>query len=133
MTMLTYATYEFYATDYHGTVVPEAEFSRAAWIASRKLDALCFDRVNAVIVADVADDDIERIKMATCAVADEIYKDDENDGQDGIQSERTGNYSVTFATGSQKLKSLDTKISDSAALYLSPTGLMFRGFTEDEL
>lgn len=133
MAMLTYATYEFYVTDYRGTVVPEAVFTSAAFRASRRLDAMCFDRVNAVIVDDTDADAIERIKMATCAVADEIYNDEQNDGQDGIQSERTGNYSVTFATGSKKLKTLDTKISEAASLYLSPTGLMFKGFIADEL
>jgi len=127
-----YATYQYYVDTYAGALVAEASFLDAARKASRLVDQLTYDRAGA-IVADTTDlDTIDKIQMATCAVAEEVYKNDQSDGQDGIQSERVGNYSVAFAATSSKMRTFESKVSQAAALYLWATGLMFRGLNADE-
>ena len=42
---MAYTDFEFYATTYHGNVVPEADFPRIADRASDFLDVITFDRL----------------------------------------------------------------------------------------
>lgn len=69
---MAYTDFEFYATTYHGNVVPEADFPRIADRASDFLDVITFDR----LVDGLPDDERAKTKVqkAVCAVADEMYK-----------------------------------------------------------
>lgn len=69
---MAYTDFEFYATIYHGNVVPEADFPRIADRASDFLDVITFDR----LIDGLPDDERAKTKVqkAVCAVADEMYK-----------------------------------------------------------
>ena len=69
---MAYTDFEFYATIYHGNVVPEADFPRIADRASDFLDVITFDR----LVDGLPDDERAKTKVqkAVCAVAEELYK-----------------------------------------------------------
>lgn len=69
---MAYTDFEFYATTYHGNVVPEADFPRIADRASDFLDVITFDR----LIDGLPDDERAKTKVqkAVCAVADEMYK-----------------------------------------------------------
>lgn len=69
---MAYTDFEFYATTYHGNVVPEADFPRIADRASDFLDVITFDR----LIDGLPDNDRAKTKVqkAVCAVADEMYK-----------------------------------------------------------
>ena len=69
---MAYTDFEFYATIYHGNVVPEADFPRIADRASDFLDIITFDR----LIDGLPDDERAKTKVqkAVCAVADEMYK-----------------------------------------------------------
>ena len=69
---MAYTDFEFYATIYHGNVVPEADFPRIADRASDFLDVITFDR----LVDGLPDDERAKTKVqkAVCAVSDEMYK-----------------------------------------------------------
>ena len=69
---MEYADFEFYATTYHGNVVPEADFQRIADRASDFLDVITFDR----LVDGLPSDERAAAKMqkAVCAVAEKLYE-----------------------------------------------------------
>ena len=69
---MAYTDFEFYATTYHGNVVPEADFPRIADRASDFLDVITFDR----LVDGLPDDERAKTKVqkAVCAVSEELYK-----------------------------------------------------------
>jgi hypothetical protein len=121
-----YATYSYYSTTYLGTSIASADFSRLALRASAWIDRLTFQRA--------ADDTTytDEIKMATCAVAEEIQTVEAGGNADGIQSEAIGQNSVTYATSSTKQLTAGEKYLQAAALYLGSTGLMFPGFASGE-
>lgn len=69
---MAYTDFEFYATIYHGNVVPEADFPRIADRASDFLDVITFDR----LVDGLPDNDRAKAKVqkAVCAVAEKLYE-----------------------------------------------------------
>lgn len=69
---MAYTDFEFYATIYHGNVVPEADFPRIADRASDFLDVITFDR----LVDGLPDDERAKTKVqkAVCAVSDKLYE-----------------------------------------------------------
>ena len=69
---MAYTDFEFYATTYHGNVVPEADFPRIADRASDFLDVITFDR----LIDGLPDDERAKIKVqkAVCAVAEKLYE-----------------------------------------------------------
>jgi len=127
--MTAYTDYEYYTDTYLGTAITtESIFDRLALRASAVIDRITFQRAE-----DVTDeDDLDKIYMSCCAIADEMYSIEQGGGDDGIQSERTGNHSVTFAAGSKKSMSAMSRYIEAARLYLESTGLMFRGFADGE-
>lgn len=124
----SYVDYAYYADTYLGDVIAETDFDRLALRASAFIDRLTFQR--AASETDV--DTVDSIKMATCAVAEVIKTVDDEGGADGIQSERVGNYSVTYGEGSEKQQTAIQKYREAAALYLGSTGLMYAGFAAGE-
>ena len=69
---MAYKDFEFYATTYHGNVVPEADFPRIADRASDFLDVITFDR----LIDGLPDDERAKTKVqkAVCAVSDKLYE-----------------------------------------------------------
>jgi hypothetical protein len=123
-----YATYSYYSATYLGTAITEANFARLALRASAWIDRLTFQRAATETVVATVD----LIKMATCAVAEEIQTVEADGSADGIQSEAIGQNSVTYATSSTKQLTAGEKYLQAAALYLGSTGLMFPGFASGE-
>lgn len=111
---MVYADYVYYRGVYGGTM-PETDFRRQARRASAYLDQITMGRVSAL-----AGDD--RVLGACCAVAEE-YRSQE---QGTVASETNGDHSVTFSRGGSE-KSGGARLYEAAALYLTTTGLLYRG------
>jgi hypothetical protein len=124
--MAVYADYLFYTEQFGGTAIAQSDFDRLARQASFTIDQLTFERAGSIITADDNNDLIERIQLATCAVAEEIQRQDQGGA---ITSERVGNYAVTYAVF--PAMSNQTRLSSTARVYLGSSGLMFRGFDDD--
>jgi len=77
-----------------------------------------------VIAADDPAETVTAIRMATCAVADDL-KGFET-AQDGITSERVGSHSVTYNEKSKMTKSYDEITQETIELYLGNSGLLCR-------
>lgn len=130
--MAAYVDWMFYSNEYQGTDIAEANFTRLSTRASAVVDLITFNRVAAIIEEDSEDDadDIEKIKLAVCAVADEMQKQSETGPV--VSSERVGNLSRTYVVDRTMKKTERERLSDEASIYLSSTGLMFKGFADGE-
>lgn len=69
---MAYTDFEFYATTYHGNVVPEADFPRIADRASDFLDVITFDRLDDGLPSD--ERAATKVQKAVCAVSDKLYE-----------------------------------------------------------
>lgn len=69
---MAYTDFEFYATTYHGNVVPEADFPRIADRASDFLDVITFDRLVDGLPSD--ERAATKVQKAVCAVAEKLYE-----------------------------------------------------------
>ena len=132
--MTSYCDYTYYTTTYLGTLILSADFPRLALRASAFLDGVTFNRTLPVVTAASDTTTIDKIKMAVCAVAEEIQKQDNSGGADGqgIQSESIGSNSVTYSAGALQTLNSDQRLSRAAKLYLGNTGLLYRGFASGE-
>lgn len=126
--MAVYADYSFYTEQYGGTAIAQADFMRLARQASARIDELTFERAGPIITAGTNLDLIERIKLATCACAEEIQKQEQGGA---ITSERVGNYAVTYAATPGM--SNQVRIFSTARMYLGSSGIMYRGFDDESV
>jgi hypothetical protein len=125
-----YATYQYYTGTFLGVNIASVDFARLALRASAIIDQITFQRTAAIITAATETAKIDLIKMATCAVAEQIQTNDTSPG--GIQSESIGANSVTYVAGASSTQSHLKKLRDAAKTYLDSTGLLYPGFLEDE-
>jgi len=122
--MAAYVDFTYYSDVYFGNAVALENFNRLAVNASSRVDQLTFERAAPVIEADTDTDLIEKIKMATCAVIDEIQKWNSIGEFGRVKQESVGQHSVTY---------MDDKTTyydgtrTAAKQYLGNTGLMYPG------
>lgn len=107
--------YAFYASPYHGKL-SEEEFLRHGVMAAAFLDELTFGRVTDKLPEDVQN----KARLAFCALCDAYAKEETAN----IASEQNDGISVTYAA--QK-GSTEERLRNAAALFLSGTGLLYRG------
>ena len=124
--MTAYADWTYYSGTFLGTAITQAAFPALALRASAVIDEITFGR------AATDTDNTTAIQNATCAVAEELQKQDALDGVDGIVSESQGRYSVAYGKNSQKTMSSQYKLEKAAKTWLANTYLMFAGFNADE-
>ena len=131
MTNTAYVDFEFYTNEYGGTAIVSASFNRLARQASLVIDQVTFERAYDVIDADIDTELIEKIKLATCAIAEEL-KSQEDNGIKNVASESVGSHSVSYVVNADVQRTKNSKLVNAAKLYLSSTGLMFGGFYASE-
>ena len=124
--MTAYADYTYYSGTFLGTAITQSAFPVLALRASAVIDEITFGRAADEVTYAT------NVKNATCAVAEELQKQDALDGVDGIVSESQGRYSVSFGKNSQLSMSNQYKLEKAAKTWLANTFLMFAGFNADE-
>ena len=133
--MTSYIDYDFYVNKYMGDM-PEENFEKLALRASTEVQRNIFNR------------DIEKYKdevqMATCSVADILFKIEQlesrknklvssNANDKVVSSESVGDLSRTFANTTnltdleKEISNQKNKILEEVRLYLLHTGLLYRG------
>lgn len=132
--MTTYVDYAFYVDTYKGDedMGPDG-FDRLAMLASKQIDRFTFQRVVTIISDDDPADEVTAIKMATCAVIDELYKQEQefHEGK-AIKSESVGGHSVSYADNPDIKRSMLERQREAAQVWLEETHLMFPGFNTGE-
>ena len=111
--MLT-VDYEFYKNTYHGNKISETAWPAFLRDAAAFLDMITFGR-------EIPDEHMDACQMAVCAIADAAYGGGE---EKQIASESVGKWTRTYQTDT---KTDDMRKKDAAAIYLSNTGLLYRG------
>ena len=104
------ADYSFYTQQYKGNALTETEFNR---LLPRSLAYI-------KMITSGSADDSDAVKMATCAVVEETKKQE----QPELASQTVDNWTKTFRAPD---KSGTRRLYDAARLYLSGTGLLYRG------
>ena len=123
----SHVDYAYYQTTYLGSLIASADFAALALRASAVLDQLTFER--AALETDPTA--VDSIKMACCAVAEELQAQAGSSGG-GIQSESIGANSVTYKDGAPAMLTDKEKLSRVAAVYLGNSGLLYKGFASGE-
>ena len=111
--------YTFY-TEIFFFFLSQEDFERLSVYASAYLEELTMGRASGELTKDVA----LKVSKALCAVAD-AYLLQEQGG--GVASETNDGISVTYVSGVSNAKSDGRRLYEAAALFLGPTGLLYRG------
>lgn len=108
---MAYIDYEYYTDRFKGNTIPLADFEYVAPRAEDYINYITNGRITEPTVP---------VQNACCAVADKLYT---MDAREGIQSETTDGYSVTYRDG----EGLPNLLYGAAEVYLAGTGLLYRG------
>lgn len=109
-----FADFGYYADTYRGTL-REEEYNRLSVRAAAEINRITNNRAKTATGAD-----IEAVKLAHCAVVDELHKIEM--GGD-IASESNDGISRSYASGTARSKS--QRIAEAARVYLDCTNLCF--------
>ncbi len=114
-----YATFDYYRTVFMGTTInDDTEFYRVELEASAYIDQ---------ITRGQAKDNVsDAVRNATCAVAEIIVKQ-ARDEDATISTESVGNHSRSYSKPVKTAEDRETEKYRKAALFLSLTGLLYRG------
>lgn len=110
-----YADYRYYAEEYRGSAVPEADFPRLSRQASSYLDQVTFGRIRGSWETN------SRVRDACCALAEQLHQ--EAQGGEVVSASNDG-YSETYASSG---KTAAQRRYETAAAYLAVTGLLYQG------
>lgn len=123
---MSYATYEFYVQTYKGNLLSTEDFDNLSPEASAYVDLVTFDQASTVVDTGTDTTTIEKIEKATCAIAEELYRQGLS-LNGAISSESVGQHSVSYKQMSQK--DGEAKKYRLAKLWLASSGLMYGGET----
>ena len=125
---MAYCNYDYYANEYMGNVIAEADFPRLAEKASAKLDVITFNR----LVDEIPTEYEKKVKDATCAIAEQIADAElsaqsiRNSGGGIVASVSSGSESISFRQN-QPTNELNKTYYTIAQEYLTGTGLLYAG------
>ena len=136
---MAYADYTFYTDVYMGNVIPSADFNRVSQRASDIIDVFTSNRITATVIADT--DTYTKIKKANCALAEQIYYDEQSAAVGGggssnanIKSIKAGEETITYNSQSSTAKTAFDIQKDKyqtalsvISIYLYGTDLLYMG------
>lgn len=124
-----YADYEFYTTEYYGSMIPEADYNAAAERGSEYIDYITRNGASAEGLSESAQ---TAIKKCNCALA-EAYtvinkaKSAAVSDNGELASQTVGAWSATYRSGAEIAKDSESSLYAIATRYLAATGLLYRG------
>jgi hypothetical protein len=119
-----YADYNFYASEYMGSAIPETAFTAVERAASAYIDYITHNRI---VMADLPTAVQSKVKMAVCAVAEICYKQTMDEDSTTVSSESVGNHSKSYAVVKKGFDDRQHEKLINAKTYLHGTGLMYGG------
>lgn len=114
-----YANYDYYKGAYHGRLIPEQDYPRVSLRADQYLDYFTMGKAKNHA-------EVDAVKMAACALAEQYYEMDQLPVSSGKQSETVGSYSVTYRSA-EEIQRIKSGLPDVVRMYLAGTGLLYRG------
>ena len=121
-----YVDFAYYSGTYGGNAVPEGRFPAAVLRAEAHIRALTY------LNGDIFAQKDERIKLAVCAAAEAVYRQEAQAAQGGagIKSETNDGYSISYVTEAQDGQTagelLLRKVAAAVRPSLLPTGWLSR-------
>lgn len=115
----SYVDYEYYTESYKGEKLKEDIFPRYAKWASALVDQMTFGRVKDL--QEIPD----CVKEAVCCAVEKRFSYEEKADRD-LKSESNDGYSVSYADAGDEGSAV-ASIMEDIRIYLSGTGLLFRG------
>lgn len=119
--MNNYTDYDFYKNKYGGDLVPSNE--KFEFYCRRATRYIKNNTLGNVDEANIPDE----VKMCCCELCELDYELDNNNKPKGIQSEKVGEYSVTFESTQNIKESYEKDQNKILRLWLADTGLLYRG------
>lgn len=122
--MIAYTTVEYYTNKYlkgRAAVIDTAVFPFYAQKATQVIKRYTLDNVDETKA--LADE----LQMCCCDMAEFLHKQENADHDIGVQSEKKGEWSTTYATGEEVEKLKQGKIREIIYNWLDGTGLLYRG------
>ena len=116
-----YIDYSYYTDTYKGSSIPEAAFDKMANKAQANVDYYTFNRI------DETADYMNKVKMCCCELSEYLYKQDNKDHEDDVQSEKKGEWSTTYISAKEAESLKQSKIKEIINNWLAMTGLLYRG------
>lgn len=115
---MAYVTHSWYKETFNGVTIPdEQSFNGVIVEAEAYINYITLGRIKEVTDA---------VKQATCAVAEVIFKQ-ANDDASTVSSESVGNHSKSYTKKTVSTAEREAEKARKAQLYLSRTGLLYRG------
>ena len=114
-----YASYDYYKGTYLGNLIPEQDYARVALRADQYLDYYTMCKVK-------NHTELDAVKMAACALAEQYYEMDQLPVASGKQSETVGSYSVTYRSA-EDIQRIKLVLPNIVRMHLAGTGLLYRG------
>lgn len=118
--MTNYADYAYYTGTYKGAVIDTASFDYYSRKATQIIKLHVFGRI---LDFDIPDE----VKMCCCELAEYLHKQDNKDHEDDVQSEKKGEWSTSYVSGSEAEELKQSKIREIIYNWISMTGLLYRG------
>lgn len=118
-----YADYNFYLTEYFGSLIPEAAYIEQAREATAYIDYITHNRI---VMEDLPEKVQSKVKMAACAIAEICYRQ-MTDETPAVSSESVGNHSKSYAVATKSFADRQLEKMVQAKTYLHGTGLMYGG------
>ena len=119
-----YADYNFYTTEYLGSLIPETAYAVHAREATAYIDYLTHNRI---VMEDLPESVQKKVKMAMCSVAEVCYKQMTDEDCTTVSSETVGNHSKSYSVVKVDYKQRQHEKLSNAKMYLHGTGLMYGG------
>ncbi len=123
--MKAWADFEYYLEKYLMGKAPSVSPESFSFYAAR---ATAF--VKRYTLDNIADNAVpDEAKNAVCAVCDILCGYDEVSSGIGVTSEKTGDLSVTYESGAERERELNSRIRSAVYMYLAPGGYLYCGVT----
>lgn len=119
-----YADYNFYTTEYMGSLIPNTAYAGIERAASAYIDYITHNRI---AMDDLPKAVQNKVRMAVCAVAETCYKQETDEDSSTVSSESVGNHSKSFAVVKRGFDERQHEKLVNAKAYLHGTGLMYGG------
>ena len=120
---MTLTSFEYYALNYKGAVIPdEKSFNATAIEATAFVDSVISNKEYIEI-----GNNLSKYCNAVCAVAEEIYKQITYDEGQRKQSESVGNHSVSYSSSSKSYAEREQIKHQKVRMFLAGTGMLYRG------
>lgn len=118
---MQYAEYGFYLNDYlkgREAALNKSDFDFYAVKATKVIEQYTFGRVETV-----TDD----VKNCCCELAENMQAEAKTSERSGVTSEKVGDYSVSYASATDRHRESQQEYSRILHLWLGDTGLLYRG------